>query len=49
MYTSCGWIPYEGWEVTGRVTHTILRGKVVMQHGKVIGRPGDGKFVVRQP
>jgi len=49
MYTSCGWIPYEGWEVTGRVTRTILRGKVVMQHGKLIGRPGDGKFVVRQP
>jgi len=48
MQTSCGWIPYEGWNVTGRITHTIIRGKVVMQMGKIAGKPGDGRFVKRQ-
>lgn len=48
MYTSCGWIPYEGWQVTGRVTHSILRGKIAMQHGDVLGQPGDGCWIRRQ-
>jgi len=25
--------------------YTIVRGKVVMQDGKVVGKPGDGEFV----
>ncbi len=48
MHTSCGWIPYEGWSVTGKITHTIIRGKVAMQNGKIIGKPGFGRFVKRQ-
>jgi dihydroorotase-like cyclic amidohydrolase len=47
MHTSCGWIPYEGWQVTGRITYTILRGKPVMRQGKICGLPGDGRFVRR--
>lgn len=47
MHTSCGWIPYEGWQVTGRVTYTILRGKPVMRQGDICGLPGDGRFVRR--
>jgi len=47
MYTACGWIPYEGWQVKGQVTHTILRGKVIAENGKIIGSPGYGKFVAR--
>jgi dihydroorotase-like cyclic amidohydrolase len=47
MYTSCGWIPYEGKIITGRVTHTILRGRVVAENGKILGSPGDGKFIER--
>jgi allantoinase len=47
MYTSCGWIPYEGWEVKGQVVTTVVRGKVVMDHGKILGQPGFGKFISR--
>lgn len=47
MHTSCGWTPYEGWEITGKVSHTILRGKVVMQAGEILGKPGDGHFIQR--
>jgi allantoinase len=48
MYTSCNWIPYEGKEINGKVTHTIIRGKMVMEDGKVLVDPGFGTFVKRQ-
>lgn len=44
-YTKVGWTPYHGRKVKGAPVYTILRGKVVMQEGKVIGKPGDGEFV----
>ncbi len=47
MHTACGWIPYEGLEITGRVTHTILRGEVLMENQKIDARPGFGKFIPR--
>jgi allantoinase len=47
MNTSCGWIPYEGMTITGRVTHTILRGKIAVENGQVLGQPGDGRFIRR--
>ncbi|MBY0551695.1 MAG: dihydropyrimidinase [Candidatus Obscuribacterales bacterium] len=38
---------YEGMEVTG-VTETVLsRGKVVIEDGKYLGNPGDGKYLKR--
>lgn len=48
MYTSCGWIPYEGWKIKGQVVSTIVRGNVVMDQGKVLGHPGFGKFISRK-
>ena len=44
-YTKVGWTPYDGWRVKGVPTHTIVRGKVVMQNGEVMGEPGYGEFV----
>ena len=40
--------PYEGWELKGWPTHTIVRGTVVFQEGEVIGRPGFGRYVPRK-
>jgi dihydropyrimidinase len=38
---------YEGMTVTG-VTETVLsRGKVIIEHGKYVGTPGDGRFLKR--
>jgi len=31
--------------VKGVPIRTILRGKTVMEDGKVVGKPGDGQFV----
>jgi dihydropyrimidinase len=39
--------PYEGREVVGAPTHVLSRGKLVVEHGKFIGRKGDGKFQKR--
>ena len=47
MQTACGWIPYEGREITGKVTHTILRGTVLMENGNILGKPGYGRFLPR--
>ena len=44
-YTRVGWTPYHGRKVKGVPVTTIVRGKVVMRDGKVIGKPGDGEFV----
>jgi dihydropyrimidinase/allantoinase len=38
-------VPYLNWTVKGMPTHTIVRGIVVMENGKVIGKPGHGTFI----
>jgi dihydroorotase-like cyclic amidohydrolase len=48
MYTTCNWIPYEGRRNNGKVTHTILRGEVIMEYGEVVGEPGMGNFIPRK-
>ncbi len=44
-YTKVGWTPYDGQKVKGAPIVTIVRGKVVMENGSVIGKPGDGEFI----
>jgi dihydropyrimidinase len=36
---------YAGWEITGFPRTTIRRGEVVYDNGKVIAKPGSGKFI----
>jgi dihydroorotase len=45
LYTKVGWSPYTGWDFQGRPVMTIVRGRVVMDQGKVIGQPGWGQFI----
>ncbi|WIJ25810.1 dihydropyrimidinase [Devosia sp. RR2S18] len=40
---------YEGVEVTGWPEITLSRGDVVVENGKVLGKPGNGKFLARGP
>jgi len=44
-YTRVGWTPYHEWKVKGAPVYTLVRGKVVMQDGRVVGKPGAGVFV----
>ena len=39
---------WEGWEIQGWPVTTILRGKVVVENGQLLGKLGDGQFVPRK-
>lgn len=43
VLSKCGWTPYEGWQVTARVEHTMVRGQFVVRSGRVVGHPGYGR------
>lgn len=39
LFTKCGWTPFEGLRVKGKVIRTVIRGKTVFENGKIIGDP----------
>jgi carbamoyl-phosphate synthase/aspartate carbamoyltransferase/dihydroorotase len=41
-FTRCGWTPFEGWQVRGRVRRVVLRGRDAFYKGKVIIPAGYG-------
>jgi carbamoyl-phosphate synthase/aspartate carbamoyltransferase/dihydroorotase len=43
FYTRCGWTPFEGWQMRGRVRQVTLRDQVVYQDGQVLAQPGFGQ------
>ncbi|WKZ46861.1 MAG: amidohydrolase family protein [Anaerolineales bacterium] len=45
QFTRCGWTPFEGWQVKGRVKRVVLRGKVAFEDGKVLAEKGSGQNV----
>ena len=42
LLTKCGWSPFAGRRVVGRVTKTVIRGETVFENGKVLARLGSG-------
>ena len=48
MHSACDYDPYEGWEVTGWPTMTLLRGEVVYREGDILAKSGQGRLVVRR-
>jgi dihydropyrimidinase len=49
METNCDWSPYQGMKITGYPHMTLVRGEIVAQEGKCVGKKGFGKFVKRGP
>ena len=45
LKTRCGWTPFEGWKVRGRVRRAVLRGTEVFRDGQVLASPGTGRNV----
>ena len=43
----CGWTPYDGLEIQGMPVLSMIRGNVVMNDGKVVGKKGYGTFISR--
>jgi D-hydantoinase len=49
MQSAADWGLYDGWNLKGWPTTTIVRGEVVMQDGQVVGSPAHGRYIVRSP
>jgi dihydropyrimidinase len=40
--------PWEGWQVEGWPTTVLLRGKVMVDNGQLLGSPDDGQLIPRK-
>jgi len=47
VISKCGWTPYDGMKLKGMPDIVLVRGNIVSEKGKVIGKPGFGKFIKR--
>ena len=45
LHSKCGWTPFEGYPVKGRVTRVVLRGKEVFKDGEILAPTGYGHNV----
>lgn len=46
LMTKCGWSPFEGMEVEGKVLNVVVRGVKIMTDGKIISKKGSGKVII---
>jgi len=46
LYTRCGWTPFAGMEVRGKVLKVILEGRTVFEEGRVTAEAGSGRLVM---
>jgi len=45
LFTKCGWSPFAGMKVRGKVERVFIRGKRVFENGKILVKPGSGKVI----
>jgi dihydroorotase-like cyclic amidohydrolase len=45
LLTKCGWSPFAGQTVNGKVKRVYIRGELVFEHGSVITQPGSGRVL----
>ncbi len=45
LFTKCGWTPFAGQKVTGKIQKVFIRGKKVFEGGKILVKPGFGKIL----
>ncbi len=44
-FSRCGWTPFEGRKVRGRIRRVVLRGRDAFRDGRVLAEPGYGRSV----
>lgn len=49
LHSMCDWTIYDGWELTGWPTHTILRGQVIVEDGEPVDRVDNQAEYVPRP
>lgn len=45
LKTKCGWSPFNGWKVYGKVNNVVIRGQTVYKDGKVMVEKGFGRNI----
>ena len=45
LFTKCGWSPFMGWKVKGKVKKVFIRGEKVFENGQLFVKPGFGKII----
>lgn len=45
FFTKCGWSPFEGMRVKGKVKTVYLRGEKVFENGQILAKSGSGKII----
>lgn len=48
VISKCKWTPFDGRKIKGVPDVVMVRGQIVAEGGKVVGKPGMGQFVPRQ-
>ncbi len=48
LFTKCGWSPFNGWKVKGKIKKVFIRGTKVFEDGKILTAAGIGKDVFVQ-
>ena len=48
QFTRCGWTPFEGWKVKGKIRKVVLRGKTAFEDGKIRVEQGYGRNIREQ-
>ena len=43
LHSRCGWTPFEGHRLRGRVRRVVLRGQLAYEDGRVLAAPGSGR------
>lgn len=49
LFSRCGWSPYEGMTLTGRVRRVTLRGRPAFRDGELLAAPGTGLDLALRP
>ena len=49
LFTKCGWSPFNGVKVKGKVERVFLRGEKVFENGKILANPGSGHILLVYP
>jgi carbamoyl-phosphate synthase/aspartate carbamoyltransferase/dihydroorotase len=47
-HSRCGWTPFEGWRVRGRVRRVTLRGRLAYEDEVVLAPPGTGRNIRKE-
>ncbi|MFZ2205930.1 MAG: amidohydrolase family protein [Microgenomates group bacterium] len=45
LKTKCEWSPFEGWKVRGKVKKVYVKGKRVVENGRLLVQPGSGTIL----